>query len=381
MKTTVLHVARAPMTGVWAVMSKLGRWQRARGHRVVLGLILQNDWPADYWAGLEDLRRSGIEVFVAGSPRVFGTAAFAYHQLFNPVRKWADTLARESDALAVHIHNAWMSGAYLPIRSAHTRVLATFHGIAGERMLRVQPVRRRIHSYWACRLPKLGARLTTVDAAGAQISESLFGLKASLFTVIPNGTDPAPEGHRGGPRLNNPDMPLTVGHVGAVDDGKGWKITAAAVDQLRGQGCPVRFLMAGTGPDDAEAQTWCAQRPDYAEFLGFRRNPAADVWPRIDVLSLPSLSEGLPMAALEALAFGVPIIATPVGGLPSVIRPGENGCLIERKPEAVMNALRPYIDSVAAQARAAECARNIHRTCYSTEVMGNSYEKFYFGDV
>ena len=52
-----------------------------------------------------------------------------------------------------------------------------------------------------------------------------------------------------------------------------------------------------------------------------------DIWPQIDLLCMPSRAEGLPMAALEAMAIGVPVACFAVGGLPCLVANGENGFL------------------------------------------------------
>ncbi len=73
-------------------------------------------------------------------------------------------------------------------------------------------------------------------------------------------------------------------------------------------------------------------------FHGFRADMEA-VWPDIDLLIIPSRAEGLPMAALEAIARGIPVIATDVGALASVIGDGEAGWLLPDGPDdAVLKA-------------------------------------------
>ena len=74
-------------------------------------------------------------------------------------------------------------------------------------------------------------------------------------------------------------------------------------------------------------------------FLGQRRD-IPDLLAALDIFVLPSHSEGVSLALLEAMAAGLPVIATAVGGLPEVVTDGENGLLIPPKdPEALAAAL------------------------------------------
>jgi glycosyltransferase involved in cell wall biosynthesis len=60
---------------------------------------------------------------------------------------------------------------------------------------------------------------------------------------------------------------------------------------------------------------------------GFLDDPDRDFWPGIDVLFLPSAFEALGTVLLDALARGIPVVATDVGGIPEIVRPGREGLL------------------------------------------------------
>jgi glycosyltransferase involved in cell wall biosynthesis len=246
--------------------------------------------------------------------------------------------------------------------------------------LRKQPVRRAIHRGWAHRLVKKGVRLVSVDSNSPRIAEELFAVPASLFEIIRNGVASPRNGLSGAPRLRDRERPFTVGHVGVVDEGKGWRVTGAALAMLRAQGHLVRFLIAGSGPEAERARAWCAEHSEWARYLGVVRDPVTEVFPKLDLLALPSLSEGLPMAVLEAFSLGVPVLATPVGGLPDTIVDGENGFLIARDPAAIADRTRELIENTALHASLSRGARSAHRARFSTDIMGRAYEAVYLGN-
>ncbi|MCU0818797.1 MAG: glycosyltransferase family 4 protein [Beijerinckiaceae bacterium] len=94
------------------------------------------------------------------------------------------------------------------------------------------------------------------------------------------------------------------------------------------------FHLYGDGPMRAALERDFA---DCVTFHGFRTDMQA-VWPEIDLLIIPSRAEGLPMAALEAIARGIPLIATDVGALSTVIGEGEAGFLVSDGPDEVVIA-------------------------------------------
>src|SRR5204863_2712166 len=95
-------------------------------------------------------------------------------------------------------------------------------------------------------------------------------------------------------------------------------------------------------------------------FTGERRDVPA-LLETFDVFAFPSLFEGLCLAVIEAQAAGVPVVATPVGGIRETVVPGETGLLVPTgDPAALAAAIRRLLeDREAAQAMAAEAKRRV----------------------
>ncbi|MGH1420093.1 MAG: glycosyltransferase family 4 protein [Hyphomicrobiaceae bacterium] len=374
----IIHIARAPQTGVWSVIRQLSIWQRSKGHRVGIGLLIPSSWPKAARDQLEDLRSNGIHIITASSPDIFGTGALLYHQLKNPISSWLDNFANVQSETIIHFHNAWLAGAYLPLRTVKpSSAVVTYHGIAGASALRTQPIRRLIHRYWAQRLNAAGVKHASVDAENPKIAKELFDIETDIFTVVANGYCAIPGASSSPPWLQDQSRTFTVGQVSVIDDGKGWQITAMAVKYLRNNGHNVRLLLAGTGPQAQKAADWCHAHSSFAKYLGYVENPQIDVYPQLDVLALPSLTEGLPMAAIEALAFSIPVVATPVGGLAQAITNGANGYLVGRTVSSISTSIRKMISDPAGYGRLSKGARESHRRYYSVDVMGRAYDELY----
>jgi glycosyltransferase involved in cell wall biosynthesis len=105
-------------------------------------------------------------------------------------------------------------------------------------------------------------------------------------------------------------------------------IRAAA--ELRRENPALRFLVVGEGPLRPELEA-LAQQLDLAGllyFTGYRRDVPA-ILARLSAYVQPSLSEGQGITVLEAMAAGIPVVATAVGGLQEMISHGKNGLLVE----------------------------------------------------
>lgn len=130
-----------------------------------------------------------------------------------------------------------------------------------------------------------------------------------------------------------PDM--IVGAAGRLSPEKGFGVLVDAAAKVLGngkggEGLPsVGFVLFGDGPLRESLERQIAARGLEGKFIlaGFRSD-LDQFLPHLDLMVLPSFSEGLPNVALESLAAGVPVVATAVGGTPEVIEDGRTGYLV-----------------------------------------------------
>ena len=177
-------------------------------------------------------------------------------------------------------------------------------------------------------------------------------------TVIPNAVALV----RPRPPLRSP---VTFGFIGFMDGRKGEGDLIRAL--ARPEAPAGALLLAGDGPKRAEAEALAARLglADRVDFLGNIDGAAKDdFFRRIDVLCLPSYAENLPIALLEAMGYGRPVIATRVGAIPEMITHGEQGWLV---PPGDLEAL------AAALAEAAHAEENGRRGLAAWETVAERF--------
>ncbi len=131
--------------------------------------------------------------------------------------------------------------------------------------------------------------------------------------------------------------------VARISFEKGLSFLVEAVALLKSRGADVRLVLAGDGPDRAALETLARDLGliDHVTFLGFQTEAQVrEVLAASDVFVLPSYVEGVPVSAMEAMAVGVPVIATNVGGTSELIEDGHSGLLIRPSDaESICNAV------------------------------------------
>jgi glycosyltransferase involved in cell wall biosynthesis len=166
-------------------------------------------------------------------------------------------------------------------------------------------------------------------------------------TWIANPIRVVPNGHRPGPL----DGPLRLLFVGRYGERKGCSELIAALAQARRSGTDATLRFVGreeyAGEEGVLRHDVDAHEvADAVEFAGVKDGEAlAACYAEAQVLCLPSRREGVPLVLLEAMSFGLPVIATPVGGIPDFVSPEENGLLV---PPGDVDALAGAISTLAA---------------------------------
>jgi glycosyltransferase involved in cell wall biosynthesis len=216
----------------------------------------------------------------------------------------------------------------------------------------------------------------------ANLAQSLYdeGVPHGLVEVIPNGVrlDAALPRDEARAELGLDPDAFVVGIVAQLREEKAHEVLFRAVAQLREDGRDVRLCVVGDGSRRAAlveaaaslgldgSVTWAGERAEA------KRLPAA-----FDVGVICSDFEGLPVAALETLAAGVPMVCTAVGTLPDILSGGAGLTVPVRDHAALAAAIRRFIDDPAARAHAGARARDVVRRHYEFEQMVRAFERVY----
>lgn len=169
------------------------------------------------------------------------------------------------------------------------------------------------------------------DVAGGELIRR-YRLDSHRVRTIPNAASvdrfvvTTPAARSSARRSVDLDERLTwLGCVGALSEEKQVSVAIDLVGRNPGLG----LVLAGEGPERANLERRAAERaPGRVVFLG-SVGDVGRVYDSLDVLYLPSRTEGLPAVAIEAGLCGLPVIAAPVGGLPEIVVDGVTGVLVD----------------------------------------------------
>jgi glycosyltransferase involved in cell wall biosynthesis len=324
---SVLHLhAPGPMGGAGRVVQLLAVAQREAGHDVTVAVVLEVGERAD--AFCSPVEAAGVRVVRWQVPR----------RRYDLEHANVTALCRQLRPAVVHTHGyrSDVVGARAA-RRLGIPVVSTAHGFTGG------DLKNRLFQTIQCRSFR---RADAVIAVSRPLARELArrGVPGDRIHVIPNayGTDgprlePAAARERLGVR---PDV-LHLGWVGRVTPEKGLDVLLDAISHLEDLALTVSVIGDGGARPKLESRTaataavrirWHGSVPD-----------AGALFPAFDLFVLSSRTEGTPMVLFEAMAAGVPIVATAVGGVPDVVSEEEALLVPPEDPVALAAAIRSAV--------------------------------------
>jgi glycosyltransferase involved in cell wall biosynthesis len=193
---------------------------------------------------------------------------------------------------------------------------------------RGQPLRRFLDRHVVARWSSVFIAVSREDRR--RMSE-IEGIDPSRTRFIPNGMPPlpAPSGLDVRADLGIPDGAPVVGSIGVLRPQKGLDVLIEAAGIVIGEIPAARFVIVGEGPEEAalRRRVEALGLGDHVLLPGFRAD-VADTLAAFDIAVSSSHFEGSPLAILEYMAAGKPIVATGVGGVPDLIEHGKHGIIV-----------------------------------------------------
>jgi len=208
------------------------------------------------------------------------------------------------------------------------------------------------------------------------------GFPPEKLLVIPNGVDVARFAGRDPAykeRLGlKPDTPL-VTTLGRLHEQKGMTYFLRAAASIRRSRPDCHFLLVGRGPLEAQLRAEASQFQiqSHVHFLGFCEDVPA-VLKATDVFVLASLWEGMPNALLEAMATGLPVVATRVEGTVDIVEDGKTGVLVmPRDVPALVSSILRLLEDPARATQLGQAAQDHVRAHFPLEAMVGRHEQLY----
>lgn len=339
--------------------------------RIAAGLA-ERGWEAMPVVGRDDwlaaqLRRTGIEPTILDAKGSFNLAYL--RQLRRLVR------AQHIGAVVTHLYGSAIYGALLGLIT-RTPVIAILHGqsdiSAAERFSSVK-----------ARIVAAGAtRLVAVSTALREDLSAAVPAPAARWSVIPNGIDVEslyPGGSLGlRQRLGLAAETRLVGALGNIRKPKAYDVFLNVAARVTERDPGYHFVIAGQG-SDRQMDALLALRKqlgleDKVTFHGLE-NDIRGYLGDLDMFMLTSSTEGFSIACVEAMACGLPVVATRSGGPQDIVVDGETGVLVDVGDVAgLATAVSRLGDDARLRERMGQAGRARAAACFSLEAMLDAYE-------
>ncbi|MEK6791916.1 MAG: glycosyltransferase family 4 protein [Deltaproteobacteria bacterium] len=328
----------------------------------ISAILLVRPWEPDN-AFVEEIKKARFEIHkvpVAARPSSEGSDFLRVPRCF----KLIHSILKRGSFDLVHTHGYFADIVGIPTaKKLSLPVISTCHGFIQ------QGGKLKLYNRLDLLALKLAHRIIAVSEA-LKLELTQCGIKERRIVVIPNAVLAGPQAtpskeertlKRRSIACN--DDAFLIGYAGRLSPEKGVSYLIEAASMTISNGANLRLVIIGDGPEKGGLMKLAASKgiEDRVTFTGFQSD--VESWLCcMDAFVLPSLTEGTPMALLEAMASGLPCVASAVGGVPQVIENWKNGVLVPPgKPEEIAGALmKIYKDTSLRKSLSVEAVSTIN---------------------
>jgi glycosyltransferase involved in cell wall biosynthesis len=353
---SIVHVARAPVGGIFRHILDLARGQVARGHRV--GLIIDSRTGG---ARAEGALASIAPELALGVSRIAMGRELAPSDVFGLYR--VSRCVRKLDVDVVHGHGA-KGGAFARLSSAGRPIIRAYTPHGGSLHYGPRTLRGLLYASLERVLMRRTDLLLFESFFARDTYQAIVGMAPAIAHVVHNGV-----GRAEFDGITPAHDATDIVYVGELRRLKGPDLLIDALAHLCQSGRPVSATIVGEGDASDALRAQIAQLGllDLVRFVGHVRARLAFSLGRL--LVVPSRGESLPYVVIEAAAAGVPMLATRVGGIPEIFGPQACRLVPPEDPVALAKAIAAVLDKPAAARADADALRERVRAAFSQNSM------------
>jgi len=363
----VLHIIASPVIGgaerlLLELSNKIDRTRIT----IILGLFFDEAYGgSDMW---NEASKTGLTVEPIRIKKWYGLMQII--DLIKIIRR------HQPDIIHSHGYKTNILGLFLSL-VFHIPIVTTFHGWLQEN------TQDKIIARFSLTLIRYFDR---VIAVSQQIKNGLKELGVSTQRIevihnIPVASEPVDSQkiHAMRDELGIPEYVKLIGFIGRLEYVKGCHIFLETASIVLKRHPDVYFLVVGDGTEKENLIKQAARCTlgERIRFTGFR-NDVSVMFSLFDLYVLSSLNEGIPLTILEAMSYGVPVVATSVGGVPEVIKDKVNGLLVApNDPIALANGISESLSNFNESRIRAERAKSLIESEYQVNEWSQKISHIY----
>ncbi|NDY73890.1 hypothetical protein DO021_19330 [Desulfobacter hydrogenophilus] len=271
------------------------------------------------------------------------------------------------DILHTHLFTAGFYGRLAAIGNGRLGVIRTHHGMTFK-----QKAIKRI--FFEILLYPLSSCHTAVSHSVIRHLNDTLRWKPTRMRLIQNGIDV----ERFCTERDAFNDPATIVAAGRLSKEKGFDVLIKALHSLSKKKRHFRCLLAGDGPEKGALLSLRERLGlvNKIDFLGYVRD-IAPLMKTGDLFIIPSHHEGLPLSLLEAMASGLPVIASAVGGIPELLTPDKGWLVPPANPDVLADTIETVLDNPDRALKKAQQGRIEVLSAYDIKKTAGKYEDLY----